>query len=171
MSPTIITEVEPDVDSADLMRRQGKLPSTWKTTAAATLLAGPCGKFAIRIPAWLGLTIKNPVRVRVMSRIVNRFDSGRVLLRYESEEKGDTPCIRTSCRALAAELDLDHKMVGRGIKWLQTHGYVALKAANTERRGGWLVIRLGNACPEELRAWRETYVKDWVHLAVGKDRR
>ena len=69
------------VDSAVLMRHQGKLEATWKATAAAKLLAGERGKSATRIPAWLGLTIKNPVRVRVMSRIVNRFDSGRVLLR------------------------------------------------------------------------------------------
>ena len=76
-----VSEVESAVDSAILMRHQGKLEATWKATAAAKLLAGERGKSAIRVPQWLGLTVKNPVRVRVMSRILNRFDSGRVLLR------------------------------------------------------------------------------------------
>ena len=169
MSTTIVSEVKSDVDSAVLMCQQGKLESTWKTTAAAKLLAGPRGKSAIRIPAWLGLTIRNPVRVRVMSRIVNRFDSGRVLLRYESEEKGDTPCIRTSCRQLAAEIGCDHKTVKLAINWLRTQDYITTRIAEKTRRGGWLTIRLGKACPDELRVGRETYVKDWVHLAVGKD--
>ena len=43
------------------------------------------------------------------------------------------------------------------------------RIAEKTRRGGWLTIRLGKACPDELRVGRETYVKDWVHLAVGKD--
>ena len=104
-----------------------------------------------------------------MSRIVNRFDSGRVLLRYESEEKGDTPCIRTSCRQLAAEIGCDHKTVKLAINWLRTQDYITTRIAEKTRRGGWLTIRLGKACPDELRVGRETYVKDWVHLAVGKD--
>ena len=169
MSEAIISEGESEVDSAVLMRRQGKLESTWKTTAAAKLLAGPRGKLAIRIPAWLGLTLKNPVRVRVMSRIVNRFDSGSVLLRYESEEKGDTPCIRTSCRQLAVEVGCDHKTVKLALNWLRAHGCITTRIAGKTRRGGWLIIRLGKACPDEILAGPETYVKDWVHLAVGKD--
>ncbi len=104
-----------------------------------------------------------------MSRIVNRFDSGRVLLRYESDEKGDTPCIRTSCRQLAGEIGCDHKTVKLALNWLQAQGCITMKIGNTARRGGWLIIRLGKACPDELRVGRETYVKDWVHLAVGKD--
>jgi len=169
MSVTSVSELESDVDSAVLMRQQGKLESTWKATAAAKLLAGQRGKLGIRIPVWLGWTIKNPVRARIMSRIVNRFDSGRVLLRYESDEKGDTPCIRTSCRQLAVEIGCDHKTVKLAINWLRAQGCITIKAGNTTRRGGWLIIRLGKSCPDELRVRRETYVKDWVHLAVGKD--
>jgi len=51
MSPTIVSEVECDVDSAVLMRRQGKLESTWKHTKAAHYLADNRGKWAIRISA------------------------------------------------------------------------------------------------------------------------
>jgi DNA-binding MarR family transcriptional regulator len=172
MSSDSVSEIAANVDSAVLMREQGKLESTWKNTAAAKLLASERGKYAIRIPRWLSLTIRNPIRVRVMSRIVNRFDSGRVMLRGESVEEGDTPCIKTSCRQLAGEIGCDHKTIKSAINWLSKQGFITLwYEKKNPRRGGWLVIRLSKACPDpdQLRAGREAYVKDWVHLAVGKD--